>query len=455
MKRLLSKLKNKDSFLSNITKLTSGTVIAQAITIAVSPVITRLYSPSEMGAQASFLAVVGIIGVIAAGRYELAVILPDNEHDATSVAWLGIGIAAILGASITLVFILFGRWLAPLLGMNDVPIYWTYILGIIIFFTGLQNVLTRTSIRDKKYGILASTQVTQTFIASSVKIGLGYLNAGVAGLFAGTLTSYITRSIRLSWEQRSRLFNKTNWPSKKDLFEQAKRYKKFPLISSWSAFLNTASTQIPIILFASLFSPAVAGYYALSHRILNMPMLLIGKSVGDVFFERAARARYNENELARITLSIYKKLLFIGTVTMSFVTFYGDILFPFVFGNSWIVAGKYAQWISLAIIFQLAISPISSLFTILERQWEGLFWSLFLVTFRVLSIILFSIFFESELFTIKIFSVINMFCYISFSLKTLYIARIPIGEFWLTIVKIVIPIFLIQYFIFVGLSKIF
>jgi O-antigen/teichoic acid export membrane protein len=73
--------------------------------------------------------------------------------------------------------------------------------------------------------------------------------------------------------------------------------------------LNSASTQIPVIIITSIYSPAVAGYYSLSHRILNLPMALIGQSVTQVFLDRAAKARKAPSELARITVNIYKRLL--------------------------------------------------------------------------------------------------------------------------------------------------
>ena len=105
------------------------------------------------------------------------------------------------------------------------------------------------------------------------------------------------------------------------------------------------------MLFTALFSPAVAGYYSLSHRLLSLPMSLIGNSVANVFLERAAKAKDNDEELGRITLELYKKLILIGSVIMSFVTFYGDKLFPLIFGEQWAEAGKYAQWISVWLIF--------------------------------------------------------------------------------------------------------
>ena len=444
--KLKSSFVNKNSFLRHVIILTSGTVLAQLINVLTSPLITRLYSPEDMGGLTSILAITTMLGVIAAGRYELAIILPEKEKDATAIAFLGIGISFVFGFILTILFIFFGHFLTPILGMKNIPVNWTYILGLLVFFTGIQQVFTRTSIRNREFKVLATTQVTQTIGINSVKIGLGFLHCGVSGLFAGTLTGAITRSMRLCWAQRKHFFDKFNQPSFNDLILQAKRYKNFPLVSSWSALLNSASTQIPVVLFASLFSPAVAGYYALSYRILKLPIILIGQSVGNVFIDRAARARNNYTELSRITLNIYKKLLILGALSMTVFTFYGDLIFPFVFGKNWAEAGKYAQWISVWLIFVLASSPLSTLYSVLERQGEGLVFNLIMFISRV-SIIWIGAFTTTEYRVIVYFSLIGALLWIVMCFRVLELAHVKRTIIISTTLYILIPIFAAQWLI--------
>ena len=53
---MFNKLK-KNTFLASVVTLTSGTAIAQAITVLASPIITRLYTPADMGLLANFTAI--------------------------------------------------------------------------------------------------------------------------------------------------------------------------------------------------------------------------------------------------------------------------------------------------------------------------------------------------------------------------------------------------------------
>ncbi len=47
--KLLNNLKPKSEFTKNVLTLMTGTTIAQAIPIAISPILTRLYTPEDFG----------------------------------------------------------------------------------------------------------------------------------------------------------------------------------------------------------------------------------------------------------------------------------------------------------------------------------------------------------------------------------------------------------------------
>ena len=46
---MLDKLKPKSEFSRNVLTLMTGTTIAQAIPIAISPILTRIYTPEDFG----------------------------------------------------------------------------------------------------------------------------------------------------------------------------------------------------------------------------------------------------------------------------------------------------------------------------------------------------------------------------------------------------------------------
>ena len=83
---MLDKLKEmlnlKSEFSKNVLTLVTGTTIAQSIPIAISPILTRIYTPEDFGVLALFISITTILGTIANGRYELAIVLPKRDNNA-------------------------------------------------------------------------------------------------------------------------------------------------------------------------------------------------------------------------------------------------------------------------------------------------------------------------------------------------------------------------------------
>ncbi|MBD3843179.1 MAG: oligosaccharide flippase family protein [Campylobacterales bacterium] len=76
---MLNKLKPKSEFSRNVLTLMTGTTIAQAIPIAISPILTRIYTPEDFAVFALFVSIVGIMAVVSTGKYEMSLILPKKD----------------------------------------------------------------------------------------------------------------------------------------------------------------------------------------------------------------------------------------------------------------------------------------------------------------------------------------------------------------------------------------
>ena len=83
---MLKLFKPKSEFSQNVLTLMTGTTLAQAIPIIISPILTRIYTPEDFGLLALFLSITNIIGSVANGRYELAIMLPKKNDNAINTA---------------------------------------------------------------------------------------------------------------------------------------------------------------------------------------------------------------------------------------------------------------------------------------------------------------------------------------------------------------------------------
>ena len=64
---MLNILKPKSEFSRNVLTLMTGTTIAQAIPIAISPILTRIYSSEDFGMSALYMSIASILSVVATG----------------------------------------------------------------------------------------------------------------------------------------------------------------------------------------------------------------------------------------------------------------------------------------------------------------------------------------------------------------------------------------------------
>ena len=92
-----------NEFNRNVTKLVLGTGFAQIIPIALTPILTRIYSPEDFGIFAIYMAIASILGVIATARYELSIVLPKNDKNALDIFYL----CNIVSFSLSFIFFIF------------------------------------------------------------------------------------------------------------------------------------------------------------------------------------------------------------------------------------------------------------------------------------------------------------------------------------------------------------
>ena len=147
-----------------------------------------------------------------------------------------------------------------------------------------------------------------------------------------------------------------------------KRYRKFPLVDSWSSFINNLSWQLPSLMLLYFFSETVVGYYSLSNRVIVLPMTLLGSAIAQVFYQRTAELRSNPENLSKSVELVFRRLSALGLFPAVILGIAGPELFRIIFGANWVEAGRYAQILSPWMFVLFISSPLSNLFATLERQ---------------------------------------------------------------------------------------
>jgi O-antigen/teichoic acid export membrane protein len=250
-----SKPENRRStFAGDVLKLVSGTTFAQILTILISPLLTRLYSPADFGLLALFTSITTVIGAIACLRYELSIMLPDNEDEAANLLGLSLLLALVTAILSGLLVWLAGDSFVKTINAPGLKAY-LWLVPPMVLFSGVFLALNYWNSRTRHFGRLSLVRISRSVITSIAKLSFGYGGFATGGTLIGaTVGGQALSTILLGnqiWRSdRELLRNSIRW---RGMFSGMKRYRKFPLYDSWSTLLNNISQQLPSILLSCLF----------------------------------------------------------------------------------------------------------------------------------------------------------------------------------------------------------
>lgn len=373
----------KESFHHNALLLIFGTALSQGIQLAVWPFITRLYDPSSFGCFSTYMAIVIIVGSVIALKYDQAIILPQDEARSKDLLRFAALVVVLLSIVVFMVIILWERQLTILVGLRE-NFNFTWFIPLSLLFFGLTTLYMNWNIRTKTFKIIAFSSITQVSVSSSVQIMVAiFYKAEVIGLLIGQIVGQILALILLLPKHWVNNFNHQK-AQLRNMLEMAERYKEFPHYMIMAGLLNVSTTYIPIFILGSFFSTTTVGFYALSQRVINAPMSLIGGNIATVFTKKA-------HELATTDIFLLKKksfqmsatMLVIGLLPAGILFCFSPPLFHWIFGAKWEMAGRFTQVMSIYLLLQFAFSPLAVLFRVLESQklyslWE---WIRFIICF--------------------------------------------------------------------------
>ena len=413
---MLNKIKPKTEFGRSVLTLITGTTIAQAIPIAISPILTRMYSPEEFGTLALFVAIISILGVVVTGRYEHAIILPKKDEDALRLVGLSIVIAVCVSIICLIIIVIFNSRITELLSNSKIS-FWLYSIPLVLVLTGVYQSFNYWINRKKQYKIIAINRVIQSGTTATGNLTMGYSGFGSNGLIAGQIVGQIIATVWIAkfiWNSDGL---KLLFASKIKFFAIAKRYDKFPKYDLLAALANVSSHQITHVFFNILFGAVTAGYFYLMQKILNLPVLFVSTSIADVFRQSATNEYHQLKNCKKIFLSTFKKLLFLSILPCVVLYLYSVELFTFIFGEEWRIAGKYAKVFVPMLFLQFISSPLSVIFYITEKQHVNLLLQMLLLIMVVLSLWLANDGYQATIF-------------LSFSMSLYYIVQLTFSAFY-------------------------
>lgn len=412
----------RSKIVKNILAMLVGASGAQLISMLAIPIISRLFTPSDIGMLGSFQSILAILTPIAGFSYPVAIVLANNRREAAGMVWISV----MSGAIISLIIII-ALGLVTLIDQftpwNIQIETWLYFVPLFIFFITLNQISENILIKENFFGYISGSNFISSLVVNGTKIGFGLLSPTVWVLISATFLGILTKivmQVKPVNENNLIFFLRPTSQIKPIILDLAKKYSDFPIYRMPESFLSAMVRNIPVIILASFLSSAAAGYYVMAKTVLAVPGFLLTKAVGDVFFPKFTdKVKKLDNPfdfLVKFTIALSLLSLLPYTIVM----IAGPEIFTFVFGIEWADSGLYAQWISLWLFTAFSAAACTRAIAPLKLQKVYLMYRVFYLASTLVALFIGIYLFEDAVLAIAIYCIVSSVMNILLMVHVLY-----------------------------------
>ena len=356
----------KSEFTKQVATLLTGSVLAQSLPFIAEPFITRLYTASELGIITLFISVAMMFSIVAAGRYEYAIMLPKSKKKSINLLFLSLFITILVSVLSFITVSLMNDWICDIKGNDELGRFLWYV-PLSVLFAGVFNSFNQWANRNAYHRWMSVSKVTQSGTMAGLNVLFGYMKMGSVGLVIAFLSAQFLSVFPLLFpflKKDKKMIKEVNKHQMKSL---ALEYKKFPTTNSLHAFTDMFFLSLLVFLISYYFGDDVTGYYGRTYRLLLAPSILIGGVVGQVSYRKMSIMKANGENMQGFFKKIVALLFIIGLPIFVIPMFFGDEIFEVYLGENFRIAGRYAMVLAPWIWLKFIASPLSMIPVVYNR----------------------------------------------------------------------------------------
>ena len=364
MKKIAQSIKNSPLLL-NTMKMSASNIVMFLLPVVVTPILSRLYQPSDFGEWGVFSSFVAILTIAIFAGYENTIV-KASEEEVPYVSALCLTLGVLVSAATLLVF----GW-----GRNRGMAFFDHFpsVGLLLAYLLAYAAHTVASNLCNRYGqythlALESVVLGGSQAAFRVLFGLVAVSA-FNGLILGTTLAQLatflfllvclvrTGKLRSLWAFNIRRIGAI-----------VSRYRNFALYDAPSSLLCYAGFSVPLLVLMGYFDKSTIGCYSIILQLLLLPMTLVGSAIGRVYYEQLCTNRGQLEHRLRCTRQVGKVVALIAFVPMLVLACGGDKLVVVFLGSKWATAGNIALCLAFWSFPTILTQPLIPLFRFLNKQ---------------------------------------------------------------------------------------
>jgi O-antigen/teichoic acid export membrane protein len=320
--------------------------------------LADMYSPEQFGELDTYMKMAGVIVAIAGLRYEIAIVVEDDEKSAQDITRLSLTLNAIVSFTVLLIILLFKNSIAELFRLNSPNLL--YVVPVMVWLTSSTDTLVSWRNRAKDYTTISTNKIISSVTNVGYKLSHPFQSIlSGNGLVLGTILGQAIAFIHITRKLAFNIFD-----TYKDALKLVwTKYKPFALFSTPSALVNILAINMPWFVIAAFDGQAATGHFGNAYKLTYLPMSMLGMALGQVFFERIARLKSNKDESAAISHQLFNLMFAAAVIPAVVLAVWGDEIAPWLLGEKWREAGIYIQITILFYFSMFLTSRFSSAFS--------------------------------------------------------------------------------------------
>jgi O-antigen/teichoic acid export membrane protein len=350
----------------SVVTVGSGTVVGQLASVALSPLLTRMYDPVAFGMFGIFTSIIGPISAVCCLKFDSAIVLEREDCDAVDVAKLSLTCASAI--SVITAALIFGTYVVGHMAWS--PIVATSMIicaPLSIMIAAGTYVGAGFSARYEDYRALSRYQYFRSIGSIIFQASLGAISGLGVFLILGQIGGQLA-GIRCLRQNLRELFTHPINLRLASLWHVAKRHRSFALYGAPQAVINTFSTSIPMLLLAGLFGQKEVGLFWLAFRMLMLPSQIIAESIRAVLYKRLTSLLHQGSPIVKTYIAATLGLVAISAPIALIIVIAAPSVFHFAFGEAWVEAGSYAQLLAPSWLISIAAVPAAVIVSVTGKQ---------------------------------------------------------------------------------------
>lgn len=345
----------------SVALVVGGTAAAQLVTVAVTPVLTRIYGPDALGAFASVLAYTGVIGPVAGLCLPIAIVLAPAS-DVAALARASRLVAAVVAVVAAACVPLF------LQGVHRAGVSWSVlaaVVGILVLTAVSAQVVQHELMRERHFALLGTLAVGQAVIFAGLQLLGGALRADASTLVMVSVTywaGYLVVARSMPTYRRVRMRGGRVRTRLKAIMS---RYSDFPRYRAPQVMVNAIGVHAPTLVLGSVVGIQWAAFYLITYRILAAPVQLVGKAISDVLYPQVTALVQTGSSAAALLLRWTLVALGVAIAVAAVVLVGGESAFVLVLGDGWeevaVLAMALIPWLLGALLCRPAVGAVPAL----------------------------------------------------------------------------------------------